>query len=414
MAQFALFENLSFDVDGSVKEELSPEEYIEKYQLHLYIKDTVKLVLGRRDERPITTVYEYFKGIMNGENVLSREYAYISATQRNRLAFIFHIGNCYPHLSDSESLTPNDYHQLLCIVCSDFPKSLVDEALVGTQEEDYNYGTISRMVMIYFFYQEFFKEIRCIFRAITNTERHSRNVTNPTTVPLGDFVTAIRLICYKTNDITASSSIVLALADSKARPKKISVVYPPVHVVSAAIFLIKAPMSLINQKIKERKNQQKTTNIDKNIDNSSPSSKLSNKSLNRIVADELAKKGDEANGNGTEDDRMNEQEIISWDSKQISWVEILSSILQQDVLLKQLRSKNGSMLPDLVETAVFPRRKDERRIALARSLLTQLRDTNDTNENIGKAKPSSSSRSKFSNQQESNNGRRRKSKSRRR
>ena len=58
MAQFALFENVSLDGDGSAKKDLSPEDYVEKHQLHLYVKDAVKLVLGRRDERPITTVYE--------------------------------------------------------------------------------------------------------------------------------------------------------------------------------------------------------------------------------------------------------------------------------------------------------------------------------------------------------------------
>ena len=416
MAQFALFENVSLDGDGSVKKDLSPEDYVEKHQLHLYVKDAVKLVLGRRDERPITTVYEYFKSIINGDNVCSREYAYISATQRNRLAFISHLGNCYPHLSDSESLTPDDYHQLLCFVCPDFPKSVVGEALNGLKDEGYNYGTISRMVMIYFFYHEFFKEIRSIFNAMANTDRRSRSVTTPGTVPLGDFVTAIRLICYKTDDISASSSIVLALAESKNRPKKLSVVYPPVHVISAAIFLTKAPMSLINQKMKKKKEEEMDDNTNSlKRDGKSPSSKLNNgtKSLNRIVADELSKKSDEANDNSDLDKtRANEKEIESWDSKPITWSEMLSSILQQDVLLRQLKSKNGAMLPGLVETAVFPRRKDERRAALARTLLTQLRESNETSNTETTTKGKSSTSSKFSNSQEGNSSKRRKSRSR--
>ena len=119
MAEFALFETLSFDSDGSKSKELSPQHYIEKYQLHLYVKDAVRLLLGRRDERPIPTVYKYFKSIITGSNVHSREYAYVYATQRNRLAFILHLDECYPQ-SDSERLTPNDYHQLLHRVF-DFP-----------------------------------------------------------------------------------------------------------------------------------------------------------------------------------------------------------------------------------------------------------------------------------------------------
>ena len=150
-------------------------------------------------------------------------------------------------------------------------------------------------------------------------------------------------------------------------------------------------------------------------DGKSPSSKLNNgtKSLNRIVADELSKKNDEANDNSDLDKtRANEKEIESWDSKPITWSEMLSSILQQDVLLRQLKSKNGAMLPGLVETAVFPRRKDERRAALARTLLTQLRESNETSNTETTTKGKSSTSSKFSNSQEGNSSKRRKSRSR--
>ena len=334
MAEFALFETISFDSDGSKRKELSPQHYIEKYQLHLYVKDAVRLLLGRRDERPIPTVYEYFKSIITGSNVHCREYAYVYATQRNRLAFILHLDECYPHLSDSERLTPNDYHQLLCIVCSDFPKSMVDEALNGLEEEDYTYGTISKMVMLYFFYHDFFKEMRCIFNVMASTNRHTRSVAKPTTVSVGEYITAVRIICYKTDDISATSTIVLALADSKNRPRPIFTVFPPVHAVSAAIFLAQAPMSAINQKLLERqeaKQQQLKHASSKEHVSASP-----NKSLNQIVADELLKN---KSGDSAKDDMTNEKQMEGWDNKQITWSEMLLSILKQDVLLRQLKSK---------------------------------------------------------------------------
>ena len=335
MAEFALFETVSFDSDGAKSKELSPQHYIEKYQLHLYVKDAVRLLLGRRDERPIPTVYKYFKSIVTGNNVHSREYAYVYATQRNRLAFILQLDECYPHLSDSERLTPNDYHQLLCIVCSDFPKSMVDEALIGLQEEDYTYGTISKMVMLYFFYHEFFKETRSIFNVMASTTRRTRSVATPTTVPLGDYITAVRTICYKTNDISATSAIVLALADSKNRPRPIFAVYPPVHVVSAAIFLAKAPMSAINQKLLERQ-EAKQQQLKHASSSKGDISASSSKSLNQIVADELLK--NESSGNA-KDDRTNEKQMDVWDNKQITWSEMLLSILKQGVLLRQLKSE---------------------------------------------------------------------------
>jgi hypothetical protein len=70
------------------------------------------------------------------------------------------------------------------------------------------------------------------------------------------------------------------------------------------------------------------------------------------------------------------------------------------------------MLPELVETAVFPRQKDQRRAALARTLLTQLQESNtmDVRRKDSKAKAAPSNASKFGHE----GGKRRKSRSRRR
>ena len=58
---------------------LSAKEYVEKFKLDMYMKDVVRLVLGRRDERPISTVYTYYKNVCAGEHVAGREYEYIFA-----------------------------------------------------------------------------------------------------------------------------------------------------------------------------------------------------------------------------------------------------------------------------------------------------------------------------------------------
>ena len=208
-----LWQNLRFSKPSLLtmdqEQELSPQHY--KKNGHLYVKDAVRLLLGRRDERPIPTVYEYFKSIITGSNVHCREYAYVYATQRNRLAFILHLDECYPHLSDSERLTPNDYHQLLCIVCSDFPKSIVDEALMVWKK---------RLRIDYFedgnavFYHDFLKKWGA-FSMPASTNRRPQRVT-PTTVSVENILLPW-IICYKTDDTGATSTIVLALADSKNR-----------------------------------------------------------------------------------------------------------------------------------------------------------------------------------------------------
>ena len=68
--------------------------------------------------------------------------------------------------------------------------------------------------------------MRCIFNVMASTNRHTRSVAKPTTVSVGEYVTAVRIICYKTDDISATSTIVLALADSKNRPRPIFTVFP--------------------------------------------------------------------------------------------------------------------------------------------------------------------------------------------
>ena len=329
---------------------LSAKEYVEKFKLDMYMKDVVRLVLGRRDEWPIRTVYTYYKNVCAGEHVAVREYEYIFATQRNRLAFIRFFEKCFPHLSASETMTTTDYHQLLCCLCEDFPVSIVNEATVGGQEKDMNYGSLSATVQVYFFYKEFFDELRNLFNSLAGATR--ANPTKETTVCVGDFVTLVRMACYGKDDSTSSSAIVLALGESKSRGGKHSSAYPPCEVVCAGLFQFCLPSQVLMGTDGKTSPEGHKTTVDFEVD--------------------------------------------VWDRSAMTWGEALRSIVGQEVLVTPLR---GFTLPqlstNLVDAGIFPTKKDEKRSALAKTLLQQLANEPSSPSRVAEVTraPSSSSQS---------------------
>ena len=55
-------------------------------------------------------------------------------------------------------MTVGDYHQLLVLLCSDFPRSIIEAATVRITptSQPLTYGTLSKAVYIYVFFSEFF------------------------------------------------------------------------------------------------------------------------------------------------------------------------------------------------------------------------------------------------------------------
>ena len=130
-------------------EGLSAPEYLEFYNVGVYIEDVVKLVLRNQDERPLEYIHRYFQNVSRGANVVQRDFKYVSSTFRNRVAFAKVVYDSFPSLSAyggggtavgldngraSEKsvlgalLTASDWHQLACLTCRDFPALLVERA----------------------------------------------------------------------------------------------------------------------------------------------------------------------------------------------------------------------------------------------------------------------------------------------
>lgn len=63
-------------------------DYFENYKMQIYLQDVVKIILDRKDEKPLDLLNEYFNTTVKGEHILLREYAFVSATQLNRKSFL--------------------------------------------------------------------------------------------------------------------------------------------------------------------------------------------------------------------------------------------------------------------------------------------------------------------------------------
>lgn len=151
--------------------------------MSIYLQDAIKIILERRDERPLDLLNEYFNTTLRGEHILLREYAFVSATQLNRKSFLQQVKKVFHSTPHYKIITALDYHQMICLVCSDFPRNLIIETVktlptaasppnepeisqrVGHDLlfEQFNLEMLQGAVCICFFYNEFMENARTLF-----------------------------------------------------------------------------------------------------------------------------------------------------------------------------------------------------------------------------------------------------------
>lgn len=56
------------------------QDYMESFKMSIYLQDAIKLILDRREEKPLDLLNQYFNTALKGEHILLREYAFVSAT----------------------------------------------------------------------------------------------------------------------------------------------------------------------------------------------------------------------------------------------------------------------------------------------------------------------------------------------
>ena len=110
--------------------ELSTDAYLSKYNIDIYLRDAIKIVLSNKEAHPIKSVYEYLVSVNFGYHVINRDFEYVSLTGRNRISFIRMCRKAFIHIEKDEKnnkLTLKDWHQLATLVCPDFPYEFVNQ-----------------------------------------------------------------------------------------------------------------------------------------------------------------------------------------------------------------------------------------------------------------------------------------------
>lgn len=67
---------------------MKAQEYLDQYKMSIYLQDAIKIILDRREEKPLDLLTDYFNTTLRGEHILLKEYAFVSATQLNRKCFL--------------------------------------------------------------------------------------------------------------------------------------------------------------------------------------------------------------------------------------------------------------------------------------------------------------------------------------
>ena len=109
-----------------VSMESSAADYLRRHELEPYLEDLVRACLLARDEKPAERARDYFLRVLGMGHVLGRECDYVSATVWNRGYFVvvFH-STIVVHLL-SKRLPMANFHQLLTLLCPNFPRAALD------------------------------------------------------------------------------------------------------------------------------------------------------------------------------------------------------------------------------------------------------------------------------------------------
>ena len=199
----------------------SGRTYLEQHALPVYLRDVIQLVLSRRDDRPLDHIYEYFKSVSDGNNVISRDFKYINATPRNRASFVRNFQDSHGSMPGDERVTAEDYHQLLCLLCPDFSPSVVQAAarplLVGQPAGDRHlpFSALSVATQAVFFYSEFFARVQGIFRELVAAADASSG-----RVAVGTLLELIWRRCFTASSSSSSSSSSTSSARAMASARK--------------------------------------------------------------------------------------------------------------------------------------------------------------------------------------------------
>lgn len=144
------------------------QDYLDHFDVQFYLSDAVAQLIRAKDAEPAKFMQTYFQSVLAGSNVVNREFAYLHANMRNRLAFVAHVSEAFSKVGRGDTgeepwYTMNELAHLICLVCDDFPASLLDAAALildvdpAGRSLPVNKGL--QAVMVVFIFTEFFAEM---------------------------------------------------------------------------------------------------------------------------------------------------------------------------------------------------------------------------------------------------------------
>ena len=164
------------------------QEYLRLHQLEPYLEDAAVYALYAEDDLgPAERLRDYFRQVLSLEHIYGREYTYVSSTAWNRRAFVVAFRKCVHPLRDMD-LTVLDFHQLLIVICPDFPRSTLDSiihVLPRALQSDgkFHCGTLSTAFEVHWYHNKFLSALDPFFRRLV---RIDEGVAVPTGKEEGD------------------------------------------------------------------------------------------------------------------------------------------------------------------------------------------------------------------------------------
>jgi hypothetical protein len=151
------------------------QEYLRLHQLEPYLEDAAVYALYAEDDLPpAERLRDYFRRVLTLEHIYGREYAYVSSTAWNRRAFVVAFRKCVHPLRDMD-LTVPDFHQLLIVICPDFPRATLDSIIhvlprALQSEGKFHCGTLSTAFEVHWYHSKFLSALDPFFRRLVRID----------------------------------------------------------------------------------------------------------------------------------------------------------------------------------------------------------------------------------------------------
>eukprot|EP01041_Mallomonas_annulata_P006430 gene6430-12997_t len=154
---------------------VTDQGYLEMIDLDMFMKTLLEQIFIHKPDNPLDFSKKYFQRVQSCQHVLGGDFEFVLQCRHNRRAFIYCCTESFQNFSLYEELGISDYHQLLQMICPDFPLLLLQEAscIINPVETDltgrYIYGDLRLTVFFHLMYKEWISELKKLFTNDTSS-----------------------------------------------------------------------------------------------------------------------------------------------------------------------------------------------------------------------------------------------------